>query len=256
MDSGALIKSVEDYRVMKFVFEHTDIEPAFDDYVAADRAMGDEGIVLGEILPIPVQWLLVEIMGTPTWSEGVLLHTPEFDELLNSLTCCYKRQVEIAAESPAEVIWVPDNVTGTIMSPRLFQMYCKPIYDFACGVLRQAGKVSFAHYDGANRPLRECIAGVALDVIEAFTPPPMGGMTVAEARTGMARQGAESQHARQPFRPAGRGNRELRRPVHRRRGRRRPLHSRLHGGIRRAAVRPRLLSNDPGRVQGLTRKLS
>ena len=177
-----LIKSVDDYRVMKFVFDHTEIEPALDDYVAADRAMGDEGIVLGEILPIPVQWLLVEIMGFGPWSEGVLLHPDEFDELLESLTRCYKRQVEIAADSPAEVIWLGDNVTGTVMSPRLFWKYCRPIYDFAASIFKQAGKISFAHYDGANRPLRDCIAGAPLDVIEAFTPPPMGDMTVAEAR--------------------------------------------------------------------------
>jgi hypothetical protein len=177
-----LVKSVDDYRTMKYVFDHTDTEPSLDDYRATNRAMGDAGIVLGEILPIPVQWLLVEIMGPMAWSEGVMLHTAEFEELLESLTRCYKRQIEIAAGSPAEVIWLGDNVTGTVMSPRLFQKYCKPIYDFACGVLHQAGKIAFAHYDGSNRPLRECIAGVALDVIEAFTPPPMGDMTVAEAR--------------------------------------------------------------------------
>jgi hypothetical protein len=177
-----LVKSVDDYPAMKYVFDHTEIEPAFDDYRTTNAAMGDAGIVLGEILPIPVQWLLVEIMGTPTWSDGVLLHTAEFDELLESLTRCYRRQVEIAAESPAEVIWLGDNVTGAIMSPRLFQKYCKPIYAFASGVLRPAGKISFAHYDGSNRPLKECIAGAPLDVIEAFTPPPMGDMTVAEAR--------------------------------------------------------------------------
>jgi hypothetical protein len=177
-----LVKSVADYAAMKFVFEHTDIEPAFEDYVAANHAMGDKGIVLGEILPIPVQWLLVELMGPPVWSDGVLLHVPEFDELLESLTRCYRRQVEIAAESPAEVIWLGDNVTGTVMSPRMFDRYCKPIYDFACDIFRQAGKMAFAHYDGANRPLRDCIAATKLDVIEAFTPPPMGDMTVAEGR--------------------------------------------------------------------------
>jgi len=104
------------------------------------------------------------------------------DELVESLARCYRRQLEIAAGSPAEVVWLGDNITGTIVSPRVFQKYCKPIYDFDCAVLRQAGKISFAHFDGVNRPLRECIAGVALDVIEAFTPPPMEDMTVAEAR--------------------------------------------------------------------------
>ena len=177
-----LIKSVEDYQVMKFVFDHTDTEPAFEEYVAANTAMGDEGIVLGEILSIPIQWLLVELMGPLVWSDGVLLHTAEFEELYQSLTRCYKRQVEIAAASPAEVIWLGDNVTGTVMSPRMYNQYCKPIYDFSCEIFRQAGKIAFAHYDGANRPLRECIAATKLDVIEAFTPPPMGEMTVAEAR--------------------------------------------------------------------------
>ena len=90
--------------------------------------------------------------------------------------------MEIAANSPAEVIWFPDNVTGTIMSPRLFNKYCKPIYDYACNVLRQAEKLSFAHYDGANKPIKDCIADANLDIIEAFTPPPMGDMSVAEAR--------------------------------------------------------------------------
>ena len=167
-----LVKSPADYRVMKFVFDHTETEPAYDDYRAADQSMGDRGIVLAEIISTPVMWLFVEIMGAEAWSEGILLHREEFDELLDSLTRCYKRQLEIAAESPAEVVWLGDNITGTIISPPTFQRYCKPIYDFACGVLRQAGKVSFAHFDGVNRPLRDCIAGVGLDVIEAFTPRP------------------------------------------------------------------------------------
>ncbi len=177
-----LVKSLEDYRAMKFVFDHIETEPAYDDFRAADQAMGDRGIVLAEILPMPVMWLFVEIMGAEPWSEGLLLHKDEFDELIESLARCYRRQVEIAADSPAEVVWLGDNITGTIVSPQKFQEYCKPVYDFDCQVLRQAGKISFAHFDGVNRPLRECIAGVALDVIEAFTPPPMEDMTVAEAR--------------------------------------------------------------------------
>lgn len=176
------IKTVEDYQVMKYVYDHMSIEPCWDDYIAADKEMGQDGIVLGEILPIPVMWLMVEIMGTETWCESVMLHTEEFEELLESLTRIYKRQVEIATESPAEVIWFPDNVTGSIVSPDIFNKYCKPIYDWACPIMKQAGKLSFAHYDGDNVPLKDCISEVGLDIIEAFTPPPMGPMTVAEAR--------------------------------------------------------------------------
>jgi len=110
------------------------------------------------------------------------MHPDEFQALLGSMTRLHRRQADIAAESPAEVIWFPDNVTGLIMSPARFEMYCAPIYEYACSVLRQAGKLSFAHYDGANLPIKDQIAAMDFDVMEAFTPPPMGEMTVAEAR--------------------------------------------------------------------------
>jgi hypothetical protein len=49
-------------------------------------------------------------------------------------------------------------------------------------MLHQAGKLSFAHYDGACKNLQDCVRSVPIDIIEAFTPPPMGDMTVAQAR--------------------------------------------------------------------------
>lgn len=176
------IKTVEDYKVWRFLCEQTTVVPTWDQFMEADRAMGDDGIVIAWIDPIPVQALLVEYMGTETWSEGVMAYEEEFGALHDSLMRVYKRQVDIAAECPAEVVWLPDNVTGSIMSPKRFEMYCKPAYDYACRVLKQAGKLTFAHYDGQNHALRECIAATDIDIIEAFTPPPMERMTVAEAR--------------------------------------------------------------------------
>jgi len=177
------IKSLDDYRVMKYIFDHTITEPAFEEFREADADMGERGIVLGEILPIPIQWLLVELMGTETWSEGVMMYPDEIAELHESLTRLYRQQISIAADSPAEVIWLPDNVTGSIMSSQLFDQYCGPIYAEACVELKQAGKLSFSHFDGINRPIARNIAQTPLDIIEAFTPPPMCDMSVAEACT-------------------------------------------------------------------------
>ncbi len=176
------INSVEDYKVMQYVYEHTTVEPSWDDYVLKDKEIGENGIVYGEILPIPAQWLMVEIMGTEKWCEGVLLHTQEFESLLESLTKVYKHMVTIAIDSPAEVIWLPDNLTGIIMHPDLFNKYCTPIYNYICPLAKQAGKITVAHYDGDNMPIKDCIRSVNIDVIEAFTPPPMGNMTISEAR--------------------------------------------------------------------------
>ena len=125
---------------------------------------------------------MLEIMGTETWCEAVMLHADEYDALQESLTRVYKRRLEIAADSPAEVVWYAESLTGTIVSPSLFDKYCKPIYDYGCNILKQAGKLTFSHYDGDNLSLEDCIAGVDIDIIEAFTPPPMCDMTIARAR--------------------------------------------------------------------------
>lgn len=176
------IKSVEDYKIMQFVHDHTLYEPSYEAYCQADRDMGNAGIILGEIPPIPVQWLLVKVMSPQAWSEGIILYEEQFHALQESLYKNYCCQVEIAVRSPAEVIWFPDNVTGSMMSPAMFNKYCKPVYDYACSLMKRTNKLSFAHYDGAIKTLKDCIANTGLDIIEAFTPPPMGNITVAEAR--------------------------------------------------------------------------
>ncbi|UCE98725.1 MAG: hypothetical protein JSV82_05910 [Planctomycetota bacterium] len=176
------IKSLEDYKVMQYFYDHTTTEPKFEGFVAAHKKMGQRGIIVGGIHPIPVAWLMLEIMGTETWCEGVMLHIDEYNALQESLTRIYKRRLEIAADSPAEVVWYAESLTGTIVSPSLFNKYCKPIYDYGSKILKQVGKLTFSHYDGTNLPLKDCIASVDIDIIEAFTPPPMEQMTVAQAR--------------------------------------------------------------------------
>jgi len=49
-------------------------------------------------------------------------------------------------------------------------------------IMRASAKTPIAHYDGSNRPLAHLIARTDLPVIEAFTPPPMGDLSLSAAR--------------------------------------------------------------------------
>lgn len=177
------ITGIQDYPAAEYFFRHTRFEPDFDPWRQADVTLGDGGIVVGEIMPIPIMTLMVSWMGVERLVEGIYDHPAEFDALIEALNVHYDRQIQLAAESPAEVIWFPDNVTGAVISPRLFERYCAPVYARAVPVLRSAGKIPIAHYDGSNRPLVHSLARTTLPVIEAFTPPPMGDLSVAEAKT-------------------------------------------------------------------------
>jgi len=176
------IKNADDMSIMKYVFDHTIIEENFEEYKKALKEMGDNGIVLGEIIPVPITWLWVNYMGVEVWSEALYFHTEIFNSLHESLLNLYRQQIELAAVSPAEVIWFGDNVTGTVISPKIYKTYCVPVYNEVSKPLKKNGKLSLAHYDGENLVLKDLIAGAKLDIMEAFTPPPMERMTVKEAR--------------------------------------------------------------------------
>jgi hypothetical protein len=176
------ITSLQDYPVAEYFLRHTRLEPDFDNWRRADHEMGDGGFVIGEIIPVPIMQLMVAWAGHEGLAEGLSGHMDGFAALLDALDHHYWRQVQLAVESPAEVIWFPDNVTASIISPRSFERYCAPIYQRAMEQLRSAGKLSIAHYDGSIRPLLQSLARTDLPIIEAFTPPPMGDVTVADAK--------------------------------------------------------------------------
>ena len=89
---------------------------------------------------------------------------------------------EIAARSEAELVWFPDNITGEMAGPPWFRRYLTPYYERGCQVLLAAGKTPCTHMDGRLGKVAECVAETPLPVIEAFTPPPDGDLSVAQAR--------------------------------------------------------------------------
>jgi hypothetical protein len=172
----------DDYAPAEFYLRHTLFEPDYQPWLDADREMGDAGMVVGEIMPVPLMTAMVAWMGIEGLTEGIYDHAAKFESFLDALNGHYDRQIQLAAQCPAEVIWFGDNVTGSIVSPRMFERYLAPVYARVLPVLRSAGKFPIAHYDGSNKPLVNNLARTALPVIEAFTPPPGGDLSVQQAK--------------------------------------------------------------------------
>jgi hypothetical protein len=90
---------------------------------------------------------------------------------------------KIGVESPAELIWSPDNISTSRTSPRWFEKYILPFYNRHAPMVHEAGKLYVAHMDGALSNIKHLIAQCDLDVIEAVTPPPMGNVPLTELQT-------------------------------------------------------------------------
>jgi hypothetical protein len=94
----------------------------------------------------------------------------------------YDEMFALAAGAPVEMVLMGDNISGDVVSPQRFRDYIAPIYRRIRQAMAGTGKLTGAHMDGRLRALVKEIGEADLDVIEAFTPPPMGNISLAEAR--------------------------------------------------------------------------
>jgi len=176
------IKDVRDYETVMSIIDDMEYFANYEDFANATEVMGDDGIVVEMPAKSPLQHMLLELMGYKRFALDYRMHRKEFDDLYG-LLC--KKQLEmygVVADSPAEVVLLGDNITGVVTSPVLFERYCMPFYDDVAGILHKRDKIVMNHLDGKLKCLRDLIAKTKIDVIEAFTPPPIGDLSLEEAR--------------------------------------------------------------------------
>ncbi len=178
-----LIKDLKDYEVMRYVIDDAVYTPNYDGLKAMEEQIGEDGIVLGSVDLSPFQTLVnPDWLGMDGVSYWLADHPAEFDELYEALARAQARIYQLAAGAPVELIHTDENVTAMMEGPRLFQRYHLPFYQRLAPQLHAAGKLYVAHFDGSIRPLRDLLGASPIDVVEAFTPPPMGDFSVREAK--------------------------------------------------------------------------
>ena len=169
------IESREDYRVMQYIVENTVFRPNYEAFIEARDNLGTDGLQLAVVDRSPFQKTLIELCGTERLYFDFLDMPDVVEDLLEALALKQDEAYRIVAESPAEVVWMVDNVTGDITEPRMFEKYSVPFYNKQARLLHDAGKLLAIHFDGHMRPLKDLIARVDVDVVESFTLPEMGG---------------------------------------------------------------------------------
>jgi hypothetical protein len=178
-----LFKSPDDYKVLKFMIEDQHFEPAYEQYIEAEKNDGGDIIRRAGIGLEPLQCLI----------SGSYIEMSDFciewmdnrDEILSLYDSIVKKHREIyplIADSPATHVNYGGNVVPEIVSPQMHEEYYLPHYAEAAECLRPKGIKLGSHYDANCRTFAKNLANSALDYIEAFTPAPDTDMTLKEAR--------------------------------------------------------------------------
>jgi hypothetical protein len=181
--TARLIKSPEDYSVLKYIVENTEY---IADYFPIEQAMdwlGEEGVVIDDLPYSPMQMLMISWIGSE--KGRFYFHHADYPDLVEDLYKAISKSTgplyEIAAKSPAPVALCGDNLDGFLVTPKLFKKYFMPEYEKQAAILHKHGKIMAVHMDGRLSVLKDLIAETPIDIIEAFHPPPMGDLSVSEA---------------------------------------------------------------------------
>jgi uroporphyrinogen-III decarboxylase len=174
------MKSEADISVMKFMYENIRFEPDYDFARKRLQQVGDQGVVLCYLPKSPFMHLMALEAGVVSVTMAALTMPDEFADLLTIMKKAFDQAAQIAVESPAEVLMIPENLSSEMVGPHLFQLY---MYDYQkewTDKISNAGKYSFIHIDGTLRGLLQQEASVGFSVLEALTPYPVGDLKIED----------------------------------------------------------------------------
>ena len=176
------IKDIKDYKILEFMVRDMKFSPNYDAYNKADEALGDTGVVMTWTERVPFQRLWIQYTGIERLSFDLYDNTSVVEGVMEAMLDKAWESWEIIADSPVQFIWCPDNITGIMTGPPIFDKYFTPYYKKVADIVNKKGKRVLCHMDGMMLRLVDSVRKTALDVIEAFTPPPDGDLPLAQAR--------------------------------------------------------------------------
>jgi len=176
------LKKPEDYDVWMYVVENKKFVPTYDEYIAYDRDIGDDGLPMVHGGDCPFHHWLKDLAG---YQQGFLhlMDFPDRVEALFDLLAEKDRELwKILAESPARLILHGVHLSSQFTPPRYFDKYITPYYREFSSLLHDNGKSLAMHADDDTSAILGQIKAAGYDMVECFVNAPMARVTVKDAR--------------------------------------------------------------------------
>jgi hypothetical protein len=185
LDGGASISWVteqaiqkpQDFETVGYIFSHLKVEPRAG-YLVRRRAVGDRGLAVAWVTgtACPVHHIMKELMTVEHFFYAMQDYPGKIERLAAQMEPCYVQMQQLAADSPAEVVFLGGNYDDSITYPRFFEKHIlPPLRDYA-RQLHARGKYLMTHTDGENRRLMPLYLETGFDIADSVCPAPMTRM--------------------------------------------------------------------------------
>jgi hypothetical protein len=178
-----MVKSPADLAVAAYLYEHVQLTPAFDDYLAYDADIGDDGFPMVQVGDVPFHHFLQKLAGYQN-AFYLLADAPaQVQELLERMEAWDRQHLwPVLAECPARLLLHGLHFDSGLTPPPMFERWITPYYRDLTTLLHGRGKSLCTHADNDSRLILGHMKEAGFDMAETFTTEPLVSCTLAEAR--------------------------------------------------------------------------
>lgn len=181
------IRSPDDFEAVAQVFEHLEVIPTPEAYLAFRRRVGDRGVAVanGIIGASPMHLIFHELVSQ---EQFIYLYADEREglaRLARRMEPFYHKILDAVCACAAEIVYWGGNYDQDLTWPAFFKTEIEPWLNLAADRLHAAGKFLLTHTDGENQRLLPIYQRCRFDVAESVCPKPMTRCTLKEVRDGM-----------------------------------------------------------------------
>jgi uroporphyrinogen-III decarboxylase len=180
------VETEADIRRMTAVFDDVTVAPdpeGIDKARARAAALGQEAVTTDSIGESPLMHWVEHLAGIERAHLLLADHPEAVEALFDAMHRLLLARTEIvAAHSPADILYLVENTSTTLISPAQYRRYCARHIAAYGAVTRRAGKPLVLHMCGHLKALLPDLARVPAEAFEAFTSPTVGNTTLLDGR--------------------------------------------------------------------------
>ncbi|MFV0529070.1 MAG: uroporphyrinogen decarboxylase family protein [Lachnospiraceae bacterium] len=178
--TSGFVKTLEDYKILQYVFENMQFTPNYDWYEERLALIGDYGILAPQATEFrsSLEYLLETDLERTIFD---LSDHPEIvEEFLDALKEANYRACKVAAGCPATYYNVWEDSSTTLLSPTWFEEYVLPEFNGFTEILQQNGKKLIHHACGKIKNLLPLMKQESVVAFESVTPNPVGDVRIRD----------------------------------------------------------------------------
>lgn len=180
------VQSLEDIRILRTWCEDLSIEfdrDAFEKSETQRAQIGESAVVTCTLGTTSLMDWLEHYAGIDTGHYLLLDHRDEVEALFEAMFRIVRRRAEIVlAHTRADMFYMMENTSTTLISPAQYRQYCFPQVQEAGDMAAAHGRRVVVHMCGLLRDLLPDLARLHVSAFEAFTSPPVGNTTLVDGR--------------------------------------------------------------------------